>query len=462
MVRLSESIEVERSVADCYRYLSDFSTCEQWDPGVYRAEKSTPGAPGEGSRFQLVLNSAGRRLPMDYQLESMTPDRELVLAGAGDGFDVRDRIGFQALGEQRTRIHYTAELQFRGGMRVAEPLMRPFLQRMGKKAVAGLRRALSIDDQAPSPGVAEWLGYKTLLPAAWSFTERGYLAMPDKGLSEFMDGRTVAITGPTSGLGLAAACELARLGARLLLVGRNEAKLQAAVEEIIAFSGCARDQLKLYQADLSLLAQTRAVGERIRDQVPRLDALINNAGALFAEREETVEGQERALAINLLSPWLLTQALLPSLEAAGGRVINVASGGMYAQPLRLDDMQYQKEGYDGSKAYARAKRGLVAVTEYLAGAHAGGVTFNSMHPGWAATPGVAKSLPAFNAKMQKWLRDSRMGADTMVWLASARAPGGETGRFWFDRKPRPTALLPGTRVTAQQRKELIDWLKALS
>lgn len=462
MVRLEEQIEVERPVADCYRYLSDFSTCEQWDPGVYRAMKDSPGAPAVDSAFRLILNSAGRRLPMRYRLEAMTPESELVLSGEGEGFSVRDRIGFEPLDAGRTRIHYQAELTFNAGMRAAEPVMRPFLNRMGKKAVAGLKRAMTVDEKPPAPGVADWLGYKTLLPAAWSFTERGYLAMPDKGLSEFMDGRTVAITGPTSGLGLAAACELARLGADLLLIGRDAAKLRAAEEAIIDFSGCDPRRLKSYQSDLSLVGQTREVGEHIRDQVPRLDALINNAGALFAERGETEEGHERALAINLIAPWVLTETLMPSLQAAGGRVVNVASGGMYAQPLRLDDMQYEKEDYDGSKAYARAKRGLVAATEYLAEQQGpSAVTFNSMHPGWAATPGVEKSLPAFNEKMQKWLRDSRMGADTMVWLASAHAVRHETGRFWFDRKPRPTAVLPGTKVTPAQRDQLVGWLRDL-
>lgn len=462
MVRLEESIEVERPRADCFRYLSDFSTCEQWDSGVYRAQKVTPGAPARGSEFRLVLDSAGRKLPMGYRLLSLNTDSDLLLRGEGKGFRVEDRISFTAITARRTRIDYRADLNFDGAMAMAEPVMRPFLERMGKKAVAGLRRALTPDQRPPAPGIADWLGYKTLLPAAWSFTERGYLAMPDKGLSEFMDGKTVAITGPTSGLGLAAACELARLGAELLLVGRNELKMQTAIREIVDFSGCDRDKLKVYQADLSLLADTRAVAGQIREEAPRLDVLINNAGALFAERGETGEGHERALAINLLSPWVLTETLIPLLQAGGGRVINVASGGMYAQPLRLDDMQYRKEAYDGSKAYARAKRGLVAATEYWAEKHrAGRVTFNSMHPGWAATPGVAKSLPAFNERMSRWMRDSRMGADTMVWLASARAVRNETGHFWFDRKPRPTAVLPGTRVTTQQRDQLIDWLRQL-
>ena len=81
-----------------------------------------------------------------------------------------------------------------------------------------------------------------------------------------------------------------------------------------------------------------------------------------------------------------------------------------------------------------------------------------MHPGWAATPGVAKSLPTFNRVLEKRLRDSRMGADTIVWLASASCLENSTGLFWFDRRPRPTAVLPGTKVTAAQRDQLIEYL----
>jgi NAD(P)-dependent dehydrogenase (short-subunit alcohol dehydrogenase family) len=154
---------------------------------------------------------------------------------------------------------------------------------------------------------------------------------------------------------------------------------------------------------------------------------------------------------------------MPSLEAGGARVINVASGGLYAQALHLDDPEYRRGRYDGSKAYARAKRALVALTEYWARQYPDHrVTFNSMHPGWAATPGVAKSLPAFNRKLRRWLRDPRMGADTIVWLASARAPASESGRFWFDRKPVPTAVWPGTDVTPEQQTALIRWLEKVA
>ncbi len=458
MIRLHEVTTVEREVGECFRYLADFSTAEQWDPGVYRAEKRTPGPPAPGTKFALTLSAGGRRIPMTYQLEELVPNELIALTGDGEGFSARDRITLESPFPGRTRIAYEAVLAFSGAAGRAEPLFRPWLKGVGRKAVEGMTRALTLGT-APSRGPLDNLGHRLVLPAAWSFTERGYLAMPDKGLSEFIDDRIWVITGPTSGLGLATGCLLARLGARLLLVGRGGDRLREAAATIDAFSGCGRERIQCFEAELSLARECRRVAAEIAAAQPAIDGLVNNAGALFAERGETEEGHERALAINLVAPWVLTRELLPAMRRRGARVINVVSGGMYLQPLRLDDMQFRVGRYDGSVAYARAKRALVAVTEHWAETTPD-VDFYSMHPGWAATPGVARSLPAFDRRMRRWLRDSRMGADTIAWLATTAALAGHSGEFWFDRKPRPTAVVPGTAVDARQRAELVTWLEA--
>ena len=460
MIRLEEVITVPRSLAECYRYLQDFSTSEQWDPGVYRAVKQTPGPVAVGTQFDLVLNSAGRRVPMQYRITRLSPPREMVMQGEAQGLRALDTISLDDAGHGRTRIRYRADFTFTGPLARLESVLHPWLRRVGRQAVAGLERALTPEAQLPVPGLRDRLAHRTVLPAAWSFTERGYLRMANKGLSHRVDGKTFVITGPTSGLGLATACELARLGARLLLVGRDAHRLREAVATIRDFSGCEAAQLETFEAELSRLSEVARIAPVLQAAAPQLDGLINNAGALFAEHGVTEEGHERALAINLLAPWRLMSLLLPTLEAAGGRVINVASGGMYAQALHPEDMQFLAEPYDGSKAYARAKRALVDLTGTVAAA-VPGVTFHSMHPGWAATPGVARSLPTFNARLQRWLRDSRMGADTIVWLASAPVAGMGSGQFWFDRLPRPTAVLPGTDVTAAQREQLLAFLASL-
>lgn len=454
---LHEVIDVERNIEDVYRYLLDFSTIEQWDPGVYRSRKIDAGAPQVGTRFDITLNLPSGRQPMQYRLIEAQPNKLLVLHGEGQGFSAVDTITFETTRAQHTRISYTAELSFEGARNLVQPALGPLLRRIGRKAVDGMHTALSVEAPIHTSSPGARLSERLLLPAARNFTERGYLRMPNKGLSERMDGKTVIVTGPTSGLGLATAYELARLGARVALVGRDEQRLQEAQKTIQDFSGCEAGNLPVYRADLSLLSEVRRVANDIRKAEKRIDVLVNNAGALFNQRRETTEGFECALAINLLAPWLLIHELLPTLKESRAHVINVASGGMYLQPVRLDDMDYLQGRYDGSKAYARAKRALVDATAHLAAIHPE-VRFNAMHPGWAATPGVSKSLPGFEKVVGKRLRDSRMGADTIVWLASSNAASQASGLFWFDREARPTSVVAGTTTSAEKGQALIEWL----
>lgn len=456
---LLESIVVERELADCFRYVKDFSTIEQWDPGVYRSEKITPGPVEVGTRFNLLLNVAGKRLPMEYRLTACEENHCLMLEGENQWLQATDTISFSSAGTGKTEITYRAVLTVKAVPQLALPVVTPALTRVGKKAVSGLKRSLTRKPAPATSSLVSRLKDRLILPAAADFTERGYLAMPDKGLSEFMDGKIVVVTGPTSGLGLAAAKCFARLGAKLVLVGRDAQRLQTAQEEIVAFSGAAPAMLDCIEAELSLLADVRRVANEILTRYPSIDVLVNNAGVLPLSREVTSEGNELSLAVNLLAPMLLLQSLYPALREARGRVINVASGGMYLSGVALSDMQNKRGRYDGSRAYARAKRALVTLTEFYAGQWLGsGIDLYSMHPGWAATPGVAKSLPGFNRLLGSRLRDERMGADTIVWLASAREVAGKSGFFWFDRRIHTTDVLPGTALSSAKTQSLVDWV----
>ena len=167
-------------------------------------------------------------------------------------------------------------------------------------------------------------------------------------------------------------------------------------------------------------------------------------------------GIELTFATNVLGPFLLTSLLLPRLErSAPSRIINVSSGGMYTQPLRVDDLQSDRGEFDGPTAYARTKRAQVTLTQLWAQRLEGrGVVVHTMHPGWADTPGVRSSLPAFYRLTRPLLRTPEQGADTIVWLGAADEPGRSTGLFWHDRRPRPTHLLPWTRETQREREQL--------
>jgi dehydrogenase/reductase SDR family member 12 len=128
---------------------------------------------------------------------------------------------------------------------------------------------------------------------------------------------------------------------------------------------------------------------------------------------------------------------------------------MYTQRIGGDDLQSARGEFDGATAYARAKRAQVILTELWARRLEGrGVVVHAMHPGWADTPGVETSLPRFYRLTRPLLRTPEQGADTIVWLGAADEPGRSTGRFWHDRRPRPTHLLPWTRETRQEREQL--------
>ena len=176
-------------------------------------------------------------------------------------------------------------------------------------------------------------------------------------------------------------------------------------------------------------------------------ALIHNAGVMPDARTETAEGHELALATHVLGPHLLTRRLRPE------RVIWVSSGGMYTRKLRADDLEYRDGEYSGTTAYARTKRMQVVLSELWAreGFSASG------HPGWVDTPGIAHSLPKFERVARPILRTTQQGADTFVWLAAADVP---SGRFWHDRRPRPTHYLPFTRESEADRRALWDYAEA--
>lgn len=278
-----------------------------------------------------------------------------------------------------------------------------------------------------------------------------------------MGGRTVLLTGPTSGLGRAAAMRLARMGARLLLLARDETKAARLRDELARETG--NGDVTVHLVDLSDLDAVRRVADDLLQGAQRIDALIHNAGALHADRRESAQGHELSLATMVLGPFLLTARLLPLLTAGArdaaargpgrARVIWVASGGMYAQGLPIDDLQYRRGPYRGSVAYARAKRAQVVLAEEWARRLRGrGVVAHAMHPGWADTPGVEASLPRFRAVLGPLLRTADEGADTIVWLAAAEEPARSTGRFWLDRRPRPTDKVPWTRTTPDERRAL--------
>ncbi|HEX6146150.1 MAG TPA: SDR family NAD(P)-dependent oxidoreductase [Acidimicrobiia bacterium] len=295
--------------------------------------------------------------------------------------------------------------------------------------------------------------------AVAGFTNLGYLihARGFEADHADMSGKTVLVTGATGGLGKETARVLTGRGARVIVVGRSSEKLARARDEL-------GGGVVTLQADLSSMEEIRRLAADVIGSEPRLDVLVNNVGVLLPQRALSDEGMELTLATNLAGSFLLTNLLVPLLlRSAPARIVNVSSGGMYAERIRPDDLQYERGAYRGASAYARTKRGQVVLTEMWAERLAGsGVVVHAMHPGWVGTAGVEQSLPTFNRLMRPLLRTVAQGADTIVWLATAPEPASSTGRFWFDREVAPTHLSRSTRERPGEREALWEALTRLT
>ena len=290
----------------------------------------------------------------------------------------------------------------------------------------------------------------------FSFDRGGYLrherGFRPEDLEVDLGGRSFLVTGANSGLGKAAARALAELGGEVWMLCRSEERGRQAREEIRRDTGSESVHLEI--VDMADRGSIRELAGRFADR--RVDVLVHNAGLLPDELVETGDGLELTFAVHVVGPLLLTRLLLPNLRRSGdARILWVSSGGMYGVRLDVGEMLEPPEPYDGVKAYARTKRAQVVLSELVAERLApAGIASNAMHPGWAATPGVARSLPRFQRLLGNRLRTPDEGADTVVWLAAARRAGFPTGRLWFDRRQVATHLVPWTRERPEERQAL--------
>lgn len=254
-----------------------------------------------------------------------------------------------------------------------------------------------------------------------------------------MSGKRVVVTGATSGLGEAMAHSFAGLGATVHLLGRNAQKVRTSAQRLRV--AVPATEVVEEVCDVSDLDAVRTWATDLSGRIPALHGLVHNAGAMPPERAESAQGHEMQLATHVLGPHLMTQRLLPLLAAAGGSsVVFISSGGMYSSALLADDLEYTAEAYDGVRAYARTKKMQVVLADAWARRLADtDIRMESMHPGWAETPGVATYLPTFRRITRPLLRDADDGADTAVWLVATRPKSGP-GHFWHDRAQRPTTF----------------------
>ena len=299
-----------------------------------------------------------------------------------------------------------------------------------------------------------------------SFTALGYdvrSRIDNWQAPQRLDGRVALVTGATSGLGYAYAKGLAGLGATTWFIARNETRAKAVREELIVATG--NPDVQYLLCDMSDANAVRDVAASLRSQTTSLDVVVHNAGTIAPERR-IVGGVESTVASQLLGPYVLTMILVDHLRtAAPGRVIFVASGGMYTQRFDLERLAALDGPFDGVRTYARVKRAQVVLTSAWARRFKPtSIAVAALHPGWVDTPGLRHSLPTFARLLGPWLRSPEQGADTGLWLAGASAMVRDSGAFWFDRRVRSPYHVPGTRPRFPQSDEeqLVAWLDAVA
>lgn len=251
-------------------------------------------------------------------------------------------------------------------------------------------------------------------------------------------GKRVIVTGATAGIGLAAAEELARRGAALAVVARDEQRAEAAVARIAAASP-SNTRPDVLMAELSSQASVRALAGRITQMYPRVDVLVNNAGAINTKRVVTGDGFELTWAVNHLAPFLLTTLLTERLRAsAPARVVTTASDAHMGARIPFDDFERGADRTSGFRRYGQTKLANILFTSELARRLEGsGVTANCYHPGF-----VASNFNRNNGRRQRFAmffarpfgRSNERGADTLVWLADSPEVSAQSGWYFVDRR----------------------------
>ncbi len=279
-----------------------------------------------------------------------------------------------------------------------------------------------------------------------------------------LQGKVVLLTGATEGIGKVAAFELARLGASLTLVGRNREKSERVLAEIKSATG--NQGVALLLADLSSLAEVRALAAKFAASHDRLDVLANNAGAVFSTCQHTVDGFERTFALNHLSPFLLTRELWPLLvKTPGARVVTTSSAAHLRGRIDFDDIARRPSRKAGFGVYSASKLANILFTRELARRLSpSGAIANCVHPGFVRSGfglnnpdllGLAVKVAAAVAG-----RTPEKGAETLVWLAASPAAGKVTGEYWKDRQVGRTSSAARDDATAKRLWDFSEQLCA--
>jgi NAD(P)-dependent dehydrogenase (short-subunit alcohol dehydrogenase family) len=267
-----------------------------------------------------------------------------------------------------------------------------------------------------------------------------------------MHGKVVVITGATSGIGAVAARRLAGMGARIVLIARDKARGEATLASLHG-SGTGGAHA-IHYGDLSRISETKRLAQDIAAAEPRIDVLINNAGAVFGSRQLTEDNLERTFAVNHMAYFALTQGLRERLLAAApARIVNTASDAHKGAKLDFHDLQ-AVSGFSPMKAYGRSKLCNILFTRELARHFRGqGVTANCLHPGFVATR-IGDGIDGFLASLFRVAKyfaiTPAQGAETIVYLASSPDVANISGEYFYKCRIAQTAFEARNDVDAQR------------
>ncbi len=400
---------IEAEPAHVYRVLADVDAYGEWNPWITR---------GVG-----VVRKVGDEVLVEATLgKTKMPVRHRALVAAPPTrFGWCDRGWFTPFASGR-RLRWIEP--FEGGTRLVSQIQfyGPFVHLAWRLHGAAIRTGMTAEAAALASRAA------AIARSGASARFDPLSAATEKPLA----GKTCVVTGPTHGIGRPTALTLGELGARVLLLCRDRAKGEELVRELAARGA----EGEVVQVDLASLRDVERAAAEVLQRAPALDVLVNNAGVLNHERRETADGFEESFGVNFLAHFLLTNRLLPALEAApAGRIVNVSSNTHgIARGFDFADYNWTRRRFLGIPAYAHSKLAILLFNRSLARRLAGTrVTSNAVHPGLVATGMGTDNLGALvNRLVQPVFLTPEEGAMTSIHLAASPAVAGCQGEYFVD------------------------------
>lgn len=458
VIRFQEKIVVQRQIQECFDYLVDLVNLQEWNPSIIAVKQISKGPPSVNWEYEVTIQLGLYQLPIRTRLQKIEDKKTIVFRGEHELFAFEDTLTFTYEGDM-TGINYQTEVELKGYWSYLTPVLKPLITQVGKRSVERLEKALGEQPGYQPATRLERIADRLIIPGLAKFTRFGYELehrdwTPHAG---FLKNKNAIVAGNLDGIGRAVVSNFARLGARVLVIGPDETQGILLQKQIQEETG---KEIIFEQADLSEVGQTISVASRVYQHFEKLDILVNNCGNVYQKRETSTEGVEKTFASCLLCPFILIETLHDLLKKSeGARVINVSTGMIYTQKPDLKDVEYKDKPYQGNLAYARAKRGMIDIVEVWAEKWKDdNIVLQSMHPGWADTQTFKESMPTVYKLMKPILRTPEQGADTIIWLATAPSPAENSGLFWLDRRPHPTALIASTQTSSKEQKKLYETL----